>query len=343
MSLWNESTWYNYQLYNTTSPTISPTISPIMNNENDISATLNVDELIPYPAIYILNPFMLAAFASCRLSNDGAGGGAICNAIGFADSDQYYLYNDTIQQILQTGMESSTDLFCNLNPMCNRTQKYIIDNDVYVSEYTGANDMHKMRELITFYGINQTYAGGISNIDDEFYNWWKEYELFQGKREPKQWPYDTITRNSMLYAYMMDKFRSVKFISNGTFNIQDLQVDKFIIDPKEYLSAENNTENEKYYQNNGLYDGILNLTSTNGANLLQYSSKPYFLDSPYYISEINNKMGLRQPNRTIDDTYFAIDSKLGTVFRTQVTYQISFGIYPCENCGIWNPFRNILS
>eukprot|EP01084_Bolivina_argentea_P015629 29298_1 len=53
MSLWNESTWYNYQLYNTTSPTISPTISPIMNNENDISATLNVDELIPYPAIYI--------------------------------------------------------------------------------------------------------------------------------------------------------------------------------------------------------------------------------------------------------------------------------------------------
>lgn len=109
----------------------------------------------------------------------------------------------------------------------------------------------------------------------------------------------------------------------------------------EYLSAANNSVNAKYYQNGGLYDGVLNLTTTNGADILQYSSKPYFLDAPYYAQEINSKMGLRQPNRTLDDTYFAIDAKLGTVFQVRLAYQVSFAIYPLTNSGIINPFRNI--
>ncbi len=80
---------------------------------------------------------MLAVFAQCKLNS-----GAICNAIGSADQAQFYSNNETIQQILQTGVKSQTDLFCDLNPICNRTQKYMTNGDVYVSKYTGNNNMH---------------------------------------------------------------------------------------------------------------------------------------------------------------------------------------------------------
>ena len=86
---------------------------------------------------------------------------------------------------------------------------------------------------------------------------------------------------------------------------------------------------------------MLNLTTTNGANILQYSSKPYFLDSPYYVEEINDKMGLRKPNRSLDDTYFAIDAKLGTTFQVHLAYQVSFAVFPITGGGIVNPFRNL--
>lgn len=164
--------------------------------------------------------------------------------------------------------------------------------------------------------------------------------MFSGLREPKQWPYNLIESDSNLSAWMMDKYRHVKLVNNGYMTLSDLQLDKFIIDPNEYLSAQNNSENAKYYQDNGIYDGMLNLTTTNGANILQYNSKPYFLDAPYYEKE-GIKMNMRAPNRSLDDTYFAIDAKLGTVFETQVTYMISFGIHPCRGCGLINPYSNI--
>eukprot|EP01083_Nonionella_stella_P076832 209534_1 len=299
MPLWNVSSWIDNQTH-------APTFNP-------------------YPPIYILNPFMLAALNTCRVK-----GGKICNAVSLAKKTQLYFSNYTVQSILQTGMLSQSTALCKHNPLCNQTQKYIVDSDVYASEYTGTDDIRKMRELITFYGKNQTYAG-----------WWDTEEVFAGNREPKQWPFQTISAGSGLKAWMMDKYRAVKLIRDGSFYLDELQLDKFIIDPREYLSAENNTNNTKYYQNDGIHDGLLNLTATNEANILQYTSKPYFLDAPYYVNQINDKMGLRAPNRSIDDTYFALDSKLGTVFKTRVTYQISFGIFPCEGCGLKNPFRNI--
>ena len=52
-------------------------------------------------------------------------------------------------------------------------------------------------------------------------------------------------------------------------------------------------------------------------------------------------MGLRKPNRSLDDTYFAVDGKLGTTFQVHLAYQVSFAIYPCPSCGLINNFRNL--
>merc|ERR1712032_1286949 len=239
-----------------------------------------------------------------------------------------------------TGMHSETTLLCGQNALCNRTQQYIQDDDVYVTEYTGTDNMQQMRELITFYRANQTYAGTYPQTGGDFYSLWAENTMFAGHREPKQWPYDTVQSDSSLNAWMMDKYRPVQLVGDGYMTLSDLQLDKFIIDPAEYLSAENNSANYKYYQDRGIHDGLLNLTSTNGADILQYNSKPHFLDAPYYANEGSN-MNMRAPNRSLDDTYFAMDAKLGTVFETQVTYMVSFGIYPCKGCGLINPYSNI--
>ena len=164
LPLWNRSSWRDSQ-----------TNGSHNGNESISNDTTNLEStLTPYHPIYVINAFMLAAFTSCRMSGDGRGGGAICDAIGFTNQQNFYFSNYTVQSILQMAMSSTTSIACDSNTLCNRTQKYIADDDVYVSEYTGigSGKRQKMRELIHFYGENQTCGGGLRQSDAEFTGWW---------------------------------------------------------------------------------------------------------------------------------------------------------------------------
>eukprot|EP01084_Bolivina_argentea_P039117 72302_1 len=318
LKLWNHTTWINYY------------------NASNITAP-------SYPTINMLNPFGLVILTMCR-EGKRCQGISCCQLMrNPTEGFSFHLFtgplNPTFQILLQDGLHSNL-------AMLNDTKAYIDNSSNYVSEYTGQNNKNKMRELIYFGEINET---------QKTVPFWNGTIPITGCREPKQWPYKSLTSaNAINNVWMMDKYRPVKLIKNGTMDISGVQVSKYIIDPKEYLAATGPKDaNWKYYQlpydgliKLNLSDGILNITTSNGRDVLQYNSKPYFLDAPWYRDNVNSKMGLPMPNRTLHDTYFAVDAELGTTFESQAGIQISLGIYKCASTSILNQcgdYKNIQS
>ena len=84
-----------------------------------------------------------------------------------------------------------------------------------------------------------------------------------------------------------------------------------------YYSAWNHSYNGKYYQYG--HDGLLNMTANSGTGTLVYSSKGYFLNAPYYVSSVNDNMGLRQPEDEVDDTFLYLEPYTGTVFKSYLS------------------------
>ena len=75
---------------------------------------------------------------------------------------------------------------------------------------------------------------------------------------------------------------------------------------------------------------MLNLTTTQSTGVEFYQTKPFFLDAPYYANKYNQKYGLRNGIRSVDDTYIYIEPHSGTVFKNYLPYQLAFKLFPVD-------------
>lgn len=69
-------------------------------------------------------------------------------------------------------------------------------------------------------------------------------------------------------------------------------------------------------------------------------SKSHFLDAPYYVNQVNNRVGIRNPDARLDDQWFYVEPKTGVVFRSYLAYQATLGVFPLFNRSN-QPFGNI--
>ena len=230
--------------------------------------------------VCVINPFFLANINKWQMASSKFSWKIIVNQM-----NKSQLYRHDIIWDLLHGITPSSSLLGNVS------FSIINFDSIDVMEYTGVGSQSKMRQLIEFYGNTSV-------------NWWRSLEYVQGARETKQWPYQTVTKNSILHAWAVDKYRKIDFIYNQTISYSGLSLFQFVPKPSTYLSSTNFSNNTKYYQDG--YDGLINLTSTQSFGTLFYSTKPFFLDAPYYQSKYNKAYGLRDPIQSKDDTYFAI-------------------------------------
>ena len=78
----------------------------------------------------------------------------------------------------------------------------------------------------------------------------------------------------------------------------------------------------------------MNLTNRKSEPLRQtvsFISKSHFLDAPYYVKTINQRTGIRDPDRDLDDQWFYVEPRTGAMFRRWLAYQVTLGVFPLAN------------
>lgn len=86
---------------------------------------------------------------------------------------------------------------------------------------------------------------------------------------------------------------------------------------------------------NGL-NGLINITTMTGTNVLGYTTKSHFLDCDIKLINDSISMNITEPNYDKDDIYLYIEQNSGTVFLNYLTNQLNFEISSYDILGLRN-------
>ncbi|ETO25117.1 hypothetical protein RFI_12025 [Reticulomyxa filosa] len=167
-------------------------------------------------------------------------------------------------------------------------------------------------------------------------SFWLVDEPVHPAREPRNWPWKSLSKDDTLLVWHLAFFRQVDYVFDKTIEVDGLKLWRFkrlflcvcVFSEDTLKNATNNPYNVRYYSFG--YDGVLNLTARKHVpkQTVAFLSYPHFCEGDYYVDHVGQPTGMDVPDSDVDLTYLELEPQTGIVLKNWLAFQTNFQVFP---------------